>query len=279
MSSFPPDFHAPTPPILPPKPSSKEPSRIGTPATGAAPPPPPSTLSEAGQQYRSSVIAGLDAAAAAAGGGGVPTPPPPPTAVTARAADIPDPGDQWLPQVLQDKSIQDLADILSSPALLNGLANSPSSIHPSLQASHQDLLAALSSNVDLATRLSDLESRLAHQRSAAQAKLLSMHALERQWRQKQSDMDLALARFSPAALYQLLNQSVQEQALVCQAMEESFLDRDGVDGGGGGGGEEATTSEREAAEWIRRYREAKVQYYLRQERKDRWDEGRVGGWR
>lgn len=48
------------------------------------------------------MIAGLDAAAA---GGGVPTPPPPPpTAATARAADIPDPGDQWLPQVLQDKS-------------------------------------------------------------------------------------------------------------------------------------------------------------------------------
>lgn len=84
-------------------------------------------------------------------------------------------------------------------------------------------------------------------------------------------MDLALARFSPAALYQLLGQSVQEQAFVCQAMEESFLDRDGVDGG--------ETSEREAADWIRRYREAKVQFYLRQERKERWDEGRVGGWR
>ncbi|KAM0259551.1 hypothetical protein ACHAQJ_003277 [Trichoderma viride] len=267
MSSFPSESHAPTPPILPPKPSSQEPSRIGTPATGAAPPPPPSTLSEAGQQYRSSVIAGV-ASTAAAG----PTPPPLPPA-TARSADIPDPGDQWLPQVLQDKSKQDIADILTNPALLNGLTNSPSSIHPSLQASHQDLLAALSSNVELATRLADLESRLSHQRSTAQAQLLSMHALERQWRQKQSDMDTALARFSPAALYQLLNQSVQEQALVCQAMEESFLDRDGVDSG------ETTTSEREAAEWIRRYREAKVQYYLRQERKERWDEGRVGGWR
>jgi hypothetical protein len=98
-----------------------------------------------------------------------------------------------------------------------------------------------------------------------------MHALERQWRQKQVDMDHALARFSPAALYQLLGQSVQEQGLVCQAMEESFLDSDGVDGG--------ETSEREAAEWIRRYREAKTQFYLRQERKERWDEGRVGGWR
>ncbi|KAL7942334.1 hypothetical protein V8C42DRAFT_332037 [Trichoderma barbatum] len=261
MSSFPPDSHAPTPPILPPKPSSQEPSRIGTPASGTAPPP-PSSLSEAGQQYRASVIPGLSSAAG-------PTPPPP-TAL-ARAVEVPDPGDQWLPQVLQDKSKQDIADILTSPALLNGLTNAPSSIHPSLLASHQALAASLAANTDLAARLSDQESRLARQRSAAQAQLLSMHALERQWRQKQSDMDLALARFSPAALYQLLGQSVQEQALVCQAMEESFLDSGGVDGG--------ETLEREAAEWIRRYREAKTQFYLRQERKERWDEGRVGGWR
>ncbi|KAL7930886.1 hypothetical protein V8C35DRAFT_311642 [Trichoderma chlorosporum] len=258
MSSFPPDPHAPTPPILPPKPSSQEPSRIGTPASGAAPAP-PSSLSEAGQQYRAAVTPGFSSAAG-------PTPPPAPA--VARAAEIPDPGDQWLPQLLQDKSKQDIADILTSPALLNGLTNAPSTVHPSLLASHQALAASLAANTDLAARLADQESRLARQRSAAQAQLLSMHALERQWRQKQSDMDLALARFSPAALYQLLGQSVQEQGLVCQAMEESFLDSDGGE-----------TSEREAADWIRRYREAKTQFYLRQERKERWDEGRVGGWR
>ncbi|KAL6810722.1 hypothetical protein GGI42DRAFT_314785 [Trichoderma sp. SZMC 28013] len=255
MSSFPPDSHAPTPPILPPKPSSQEPSRIGTPAS-TAPPPPPSSLSEAGQHYRTAVL---------------PSATPPPLPSVPRAAEIPDPGEQWLPQILQDKSKQDIADILTSPALLNALTNSPASIHPSLLSSHQALAASLANNTDLASRLADSESRLARQRSSAQAQLLSMHALERQWRQKQVDMDHALARFSPAALYQLLGQSVQEQGLVCQAMEESFLDSDGVDGG--------ETSEREAAEWIRRYREAKTQFYLRQERKERWDEGRVGGWR
>ena len=40
-----------------------------------------------------------------------------------------------------------------------------------------------------------------------------------------------------------------------------------------------TRTERETLEWVRRYREAKKLYYLRQERKERWDEGRVGGWR
>jgi DNA-binding PadR family transcriptional regulator len=110
-----------------------------------------------------------------------------------------------------------------------------------------------------------------------------MHALERQWRQKQTDMDTALARFSPAALYQLLAQSVQEQAAVCHALEESFLeDNNAAVDHGRGDKTTATataTGEREAADWIRRYREAKVQFYLRQERKERWDEGRVGGWR
>ena len=80
-------------------------------------------------------------------------------------------------------------------------------------------------------------------------------------------MDHAIAPFAPAALYQQLNQGQQEQAQVCQAMEESFLEGDDV------------VTEKEVADWVKRYREAKVLYYLRQERKERWDEGRVGGWR
>lgn len=77
-------------------------------------------------------------------------------------------------------------------------------------------------------------------------------------------------------------------------MEESFLEAGGGLGAGGGRGGSAATAaaeggeyggaskqeqEREVNEWIRKYREAKVLCYLRQERKERWDEGRVGGWR
>lgn len=162
---------------------------------------------------------------------------------------------------------QDLAEILANPSLLNALAHSPSTIHPSLSASYQALASALNENIELASQLIDAETRLSHQRASTQAQLLSTHGLERQWRQKQSDLDHALAPYSPAALYQQLGQGVQEQGMVCQAMEESFLEGDS----------EAT--EREVGDWFRKYREAKVQYYLRQERKERWDEGRVGGWR
>lgn len=80
-----------------------------------------------------------------------------------------------------------------------------------------------------------------------------------------------LAPFAPSSLYQRVSQGVQEQGGVCQALEESFLEE-------GGEGTGAAT-EREVSDWVRRYREARVLYYLRQERKERWDEGRVGGWR
>lgn len=123
-------------------------------------------------------------------------------------------------------------------------------------------------NIALASHLNELEVRLVHLRSSTQAQLLSTHALERQWKQKQSDMDRALAPFSPSSLYQRLNQAVQEQEMVCRALEESFLDGDG-----------GIATEREVVEWVRRYREAKNVYYSRRERKERWDEGRVGGWR
>lgn len=148
--------------------------------------------------------------------------------------------------------------------------HSASTIHPSLSASYGTLQGALDENSELAKHLQELEARLAHQRSATQAQLLGAHALERSWRAKQAAMDAALTPFAPASLYQQLAAGVNEQEQVCQALEESFLE---------GGGDGGPASEREASEWVRRYRDARKLYYLRQERKERWDEGRVGGWR
>jgi len=123
-------------------------------------------------------------------------------------------------------------------------------------------------NISLASHLDDVETRLSHLRASIQAQLMSSHSLERQWRQKQADMDRALSPFSPSSLYQRLSQGVQEQEMVCRALEESFLEGDG-----------AIATEREITEWVRRYRDAKKLHYSRRERKARWDEGRVGGWR
>lgn len=165
---------------------------------------------------------------------------------------------------------QDLAEILSTSSLLSGLVHAPSTAHPSTLASTEALSASLADNVDLASHLAELEGRVARGRAAAQALLLSTHALERQWRARQSEMDRALGPFAPASLYQRLGGALAEQEGVCGALEESFLE---------GEGEGGQATEREALDWVRRYREARRGYYLRRERKERWDEGRVGGWR
>lgn len=86
-------------------------------------------------------------------------------------------------------------------------------------------------------------------------------------------MDRALSPFAPASLYQRLSAGLGEQEGVCVALEESFLDGEGREGEGG------MASERDVVDWVKRYREARRGYYLRRERKERWDEGRVGGWR
>ncbi|KAH6845171.1 hypothetical protein B0I37DRAFT_447097 [Chaetomium sp. MPI-CAGE-AT-0009] len=259
-----------TPPAPPPKPpGTHDVSRMSTPAGGPTPPPPP-PLPEA-------ITAGLIAAGTPAAGAEYHTP---------QDTEMADPGDQWLPKFLEDKSKHDLTTILTTPTLLSALTHSPQTAHPSLHTSHTSLTTALTTNMALASHLLDAESHLARQRESAQAQLLSTHALERQWRARQRDMDDALARFAPASLYQRLAAGVGEQEAVCGALEESFLEGGGVvEGvvrkgrgrGGWGGGFLAT--EREVAEWVRRYREAKKLYYLRRERRERWDEGRVGGWR
>ncbi|KAK4143295.1 uncharacterized protein C8A04DRAFT_12507 [Dichotomopilus funicola] len=243
------------PPAPPPKPpGSHDVSRMSTPAGGPTPRPPPLPQEIS---IRQGGIENFE------GSGGA-------DYRDSQPQGIPDPGDQWLPKYLEDKSKQDLATILSDPTLLSALTHAPQTAHPSLQLSHDTLQAALAENTERATQLLDLESRLGHQRSAAQAQLLATHALERQWRAKQGDMDHALAPFAPASLYQRLAQGVVEQEGVCYALEESFLE--GADDG-------VLATERELGDWLRRYREAKKLYYLRQERKERWDEGRVGGWR
>ncbi|KAJ2905075.1 uncharacterized protein MKZ38_006468 [Zalerion maritima] len=189
--------------------------------------------------------------------------------------DVPDPGDSWLPLFLQDKSKQDLEVLLRTSTLLNALANSPSTIHPSLGQSYQTVSAALHENIRTASELLDLENQLAHQRASAQAQLLSAHALERQWQQKQRDVDMSLYPFSPSALYQTLGQGLQDQEAMCRSLEDSFLDG----GFAAANGHDGVASEREVSEWTRSYRDQKKLYYLRRERKARWDEGRVGGWR
>ena len=105
-------------------------------------------------------------------------------------------------------------------------------------------------------------------RSKLTSQLLSLHALERQWRHKQADMDRALEPWSPKALHARLVSSIVEQEMLCQALEESFLES-----------RDEKPSEREVAEWVKRYKESETVLGLRKERRARFDEGRVGGWR
>jgi hypothetical protein len=135
------------------------------------------------------------------------------------------------------------------------------------------LQTLLAQNIAIAEQLKGLESHLQHQRESTQSRLLSLRALERQWRAKQAEQDAALREFSPPALYQRLSAAVGEQEALCRGLEESFLE------GETSGGNDAVASEREVAEFVKRLREGRKIAYLRAERKERWDEGRVGGWR
>jgi hypothetical protein len=168
---------------------------------------------------------------------------------------------------------KDLHHVLQTPELQTAIIHNPETAHPSLAASTAPLQALLAQNISLAESLKQLEAHVQHQRDSTQSRLLSLRALERQWRAKQTEQDEVLREFSPPALYQRLNAAVGEQEALCRGLEESFLE------GEGSGGGDAVASEREVTEFVRRLREGRKVAYLRAERKERWDEGRVGGWR
>ncbi|KAF2813357.1 uncharacterized protein BDZ99DRAFT_568575 [Mytilinidion resinicola] len=184
---------------------------------------------------------------------------------------VPLPEDGWLPDIIKDKTTVDLHHILQNPDLQHAILHNPQTTHPLLPASTAPLQSLLSANLALADSLKALESHLQHQRQSTQSRLLSLRALERQWQAKQGEQDAALREFSPPALYQRLSAAVGEQEALCRGLEESFLD--------GEAGSGALASEREVAEFVRRLKESRKVAYLRTERKERWDAGRVGGWR
>ncbi|KAH7414115.1 hypothetical protein DE146DRAFT_707929 [Phaeosphaeria sp. MPI-PUGE-AT-0046c] len=231
-------YDASTPPPPPPKTS--------TPATGPPLPPPPNTFGN--QQHQPNYSQAI-------------TQPDQPS--------VPPPEDGWLPDVLRDKTTKDLHHVLQTAGLQHAIIHNPETAHLSLAASTAPLQALLAQNVALAESLKQLEAHVLHQRDSTQSRLLALRAMERQWRDKQTEQDEVLREFSPPAMYQRLSAAVGEQEALCRGLEESFLEGEGG----------AVASEREVAEFVRRYREGRKVAYLRAERKERWDEGRVGGWR
>ncbi|KAK8166600.1 hypothetical protein IWX90DRAFT_385198 [Phyllosticta citrichinensis] len=248
-------FDSSTPPPPPPKPSAHSSGR-GSPLGGPPLPPTPTTAQTSQSPYGQSAFAQVDSAVAYQQ----------PEDALPRI-DLPDEG--WLPEILKDKNTADLQAVLEDPELQRALVHSPDAAHPSVAASISPIQDLLSQNIALAESLKNLESVLQHERQDVQSRLLSLRALERQWRAKQAEQDEALKDFSPPALYQRLSAAIGEQEALCRGLEESFLE-------GEGGGQ---ASEREVAEFVRRIRDGRTVAYLRREKKERWDEGRVGGWR
>ncbi|KAF2733181.1 hypothetical protein EJ04DRAFT_277607 [Polyplosphaeria fusca] len=252
-------FNASTPPPPPPKPSAHSSDR-GTPQAGPPLPPPPH--SQSSQPYHDPQQASSAHAYSQNQ-----------SHADLQPASVPPPDHGWLPDVLKDKTTVDLHHVLQTPQLQHALIHNPETAHPSLPASTAQLQALLVQNVALAESVKGLESHLQHQRDSTQSRLLSLRALERQWKSKQAEQDAALREFSLPALYQRLSAAVGEQEALCRGLEESFLE------GENAGGSHVVASEREVAEFVRRLREGRKVAYLRSERRQRWDEGRVGGWR
>ncbi|KAI1917728.1 hypothetical protein LOZ12_001824 [Ophidiomyces ophidiicola] len=241
-----------TPPPPPPKPSSHEASGRGTPI------PNPHVRSPAPSTPPKEALAPREDAQTVAGDRNFASP--------SSSAQPPGRDDGWIPETLRDKSTNDLQSVLSEPLLLNALANT----HPSYPASQSHLLALLHANKSLAAHALELESHLSSLRSSTETLLLQHQSLELSWRKKQTEMDTALAPWSPKALYQRLVAGIAEQEAVVRAVEESFLEGDLHHGVAG---------EREVVEWVRRVRSESAKLEMRREARARWDEGRVGGWR
>ncbi|KAM0803902.1 hypothetical protein BDR22DRAFT_923215 [Usnea florida] len=235
-SGYQPSTTAPAPPPKPSQSQPQTPSSSSYPTAPPLPPPPPTPNPPNANTPTAHPTTSQHQAA---------TPAPPP-----------DPSDQWLPDILLDKSSQTLTHALSHPPLLTSL----STLHPSLTPS--PLPPHLSTTTHHARTLFTTHAHLLSLRARTQSHLLHLHALERAWREKQKVMDQELAPWSAKVLYRRLREGEREAEEWCRALEEEWL---------GGVGE--------VGDFLRGFREGRVRVWRRREGRERWDEGRVGGWR
>lgn len=75
-------------------------------------------------------------------------------------------------------------------------------------------------------------------------------------------MDAELAAWSAKVLYRRLREGEREGEEWCRGLEEEWLGKGG-----------------EVGDFLRGFREGRVRVWRRREGRERWDEGRVGGWR
>ena len=184
-----------------------------------------------------------------------------------RSAIAEDPGWQNALMLLSKQSTSQLQEVLRDRELLEGLNQSVNTRHPSHQNDIAAVARMLSSNTLLAQAVAHEEELLVEKRTRVENNLLTLHALERQWRGKQANMDRALDPFSPQSLYRQLANSVTEADDMSERIVEAFLSED------------SSASDRETSDWVRAMRESRTRYWKRRARKERWDEGKVGGWR
>lgn len=278
-----------SPPPPPPKPSSHDPSRAGTPSippmaphpnqvssqvtdqSSPAPPPLPQSPFDPSYQQQRQQQPPQQAHAQQTGlVHGVSQPSTQPTNPTVQ---LPALDSGWLPQGLDEYSTADLQPLLNNAELLDAFARQ----HPSYNASLEPLQAAISTNMALAQHVAQLEAQVKQLRDQTGQLLINHTSLQTQWRRKQSEMDDALSSWGPRAMYSRLVSSTNEQEAILRAVHDSF-----VEGGGAGheyGSADGKATEKEVTEWVKRVREGTTVLEKRREMRQRWDEGRVGGWR
>ncbi|ODV89154.1 hypothetical protein CANCADRAFT_3788 [Tortispora caseinolytica NRRL Y-17796] len=100
-----------------------------------------------------------------------------------------------------------------------------------------------------------------HRRVTAAA--LEAKTAEDDWQKCEKEMYIALRKCGGSALGQKLSAGVAESERICEGLSASFL--------------ESNAGSDEIIHFIRDYRRERQLFYLRQERKQRWDEERVAG--
>lgn len=162
--------------------------------------------------------------------------------------------------ILKDKSKTDLQEILDSTDLLHDIFLA----HHSLPTQHASLLAQEEErHRDALARIATLREQIVHQRQITETAVAATKSLEAEWERVEKGMYLAQKPYSAQSLLLDLKNVLSEAERTSEGQLASFLDSSGGN----------------VEDFIREYRKTRKLRHLRAEKVQRWQDGRVGGFR
>ncbi|KAG4303860.1 hypothetical protein PORY_002748 [Pneumocystis oryctolagi] len=165
----------------------------------------------------------------------------------------------FIPSILYEKTQEDLKSILDDFSLLDAILNTT---HPKVLQQTNALKEAYKTNIKFSEELLNQKSSFLDLQRSVENALNEVKKYEEQWESVSKEMVDSLKFYSKPYLLTQLDNATKEANDFSNALQKMFLEN---------------KKDSDVSGFIKKYRQARKLYYLRLEKKEQWESGKISG--